>query len=74
MSPPATPVHAASPATEPRKTSWHDSLAALWERRVLIMLLLGFSAGLPILLIFSSLSLWLVEARAMKRHASCAGL
>ncbi|MEM9604427.1 MAG: MFS transporter [Pseudomonadota bacterium] len=36
-------------------------LAAHW-RRVLALLFLGFSAGLPILLIFSSLSLWLREA------------
>jgi PAT family beta-lactamase induction signal transducer AmpG len=49
----------AAPALAP---SWRDSLAALWQKRVAIMLLLGFSAGLPILLIFSSLSLWLVEA------------
>ena len=62
MSQPSAPPTPASPAIEPRKPSWHDSLAALWERRVLIMVLLGFSAGLPILLIFSSLSLWLVEA------------
>ncbi len=32
------------------------------ERSVWIMLFLGFSAGIPILLIFSSLSLWLREA------------
>jgi len=38
------------------------SLSALLDRRVLIMLFLGFSAGLPILLIFSSLSVWLREA------------
>ena len=38
------------------------SLSAILDRRVLIMLFLGFSAGLPILLIFSSLSVWLREA------------
>jgi PAT family beta-lactamase induction signal transducer AmpG len=41
------------------------SLAALWrvyaERRILIMLLLGFSSGLPFLLVFSTLSAWLRE-------------
>ncbi|MEM6985224.1 MAG: MFS transporter, partial [Pseudomonadota bacterium] len=36
-------------------------LAEHW-RRVLALLFLGFSAGLPILLIFSTLSLWLREA------------
>ena len=37
-------------------------MSAIFDRRVLIMLFLGFSAGLPILLIFSSLSVWLREA------------
>ena len=36
--------------------------AAYRDRRAIIMALLGFSAGIPILLIFSSLSLWLREA------------
>ena len=48
------------------KHSWMASLAAITERKVLIMLLLGFSAGLPLLLIFSSLSLWLREAGVSK--------
>jgi len=48
------------------QTSWKESLAAITERKVLIMLLLGFSAGLPLLLIFSSLSLWLREAGVSK--------
>jgi PAT family beta-lactamase induction signal transducer AmpG len=42
--------------------SWKESLEALLQKDVLYMLLLGFSAGLPLLLIFSSLSLWLGEA------------
>lgn len=42
--------------------SWRESLQALFQRHVFYMLLLGFSAGLPLLLIFSSLSLWLGEA------------
>jgi MFS transporter, PAT family, beta-lactamase induction signal transducer AmpG len=37
-------------------------LEALRYRPVVAMLFLGFSAGIPILLIFSSLSLWLREA------------
>lgn len=43
-----------------------DAPPGLWQalgyRRLLGMLLLGFSAGLPLLLIFSSLSVWLREA------------
>lgn len=41
---------------------WRDSVAALRHPRVVTMLFLGFSAGLPLLMIFSSLSLWLREA------------
>jgi PAT family beta-lactamase induction signal transducer AmpG len=41
-----------------------DALKMFCHRRVVIMLFLGFSAGIPLLLIFSSLSLWLREAGA----------
>ncbi len=44
------------------KESWGDTLKSFLNPRVLTMLFLGFSAGVPILLIFSSLSLWLREA------------
>ena len=44
--------------------SWGDALRSMCHRRVLTMLFLGFSAGIPLLLIFSSLSLWLREAGA----------
>ena len=47
--------------TPPRK-SFRDSIAAYGDRRVLAMLFLGFSAGLPFLLVFSTLSTWLREA------------
>lgn len=46
---------------------WRESLAVFYDRRALIMLFLGFSAGIPILLIFSSLSLWLGEAGIDKK-------
>jgi len=42
--------------------SWHEALYTYFRPRVLVMLFLGFSAGLPLLLIFSSLSIWLREA------------
>ena len=48
-------------------TSWRGSLQALRDWRVFSLLMLGFSAGLPILLIFSSLSLWLIEAGVERR-------
>ena len=38
------------------------SLKGYQDRRAIALLLLGFSAGIPILLIFSTLSLWLLEA------------
>ena len=44
------------------RRSWGDSLAALTHPRVVTMLFLGFSAGIPLLLIFGTLSLWLREA------------
>ena len=46
----------------PQSTGWKSAFTAFLDRRALIMLFLGFSAGIPILLIFSSLSLWLGEA------------
>lgn len=47
-------------------SSWVNSLKAFSHPRVVTMLFLGFSAGIPILLIFSSLSLWLREAGVEK--------
>jgi PAT family beta-lactamase induction signal transducer AmpG len=44
--------------------SWSETLKLFCHRRVVTMLFLGFSAGIPLLLIFSSLSLWLREAGA----------
>jgi PAT family beta-lactamase induction signal transducer AmpG len=41
---------------------WKDAFQAWLHPRVISMLLLGFSAGIPILLIFSTLSAWLREA------------
>ncbi|RKG44413.1 MULTISPECIES: AmpG family muropeptide MFS transporter [Acinetobacter] len=43
-------------------SGWKAAFTAFLDKRALIMLFLGFSAGIPILLIFSSLSLWLGEA------------
>ena len=41
---------------------WSDALAIYLHRRVAAMLFLGFSAGLPFLLVFSTLSAWLAQA------------
>lgn len=57
--------------------SWQESIKAFCHPRVVTMLFLGISAGLPLLLIFSSLSLWLREAgveRAAVTYFSWAAL
>jgi len=48
--------------------SWTQSLNAFLHPRVLTMLFLGFSAGLPILLIFSTMSVWLMEANVTRSN------
>jgi PAT family beta-lactamase induction signal transducer AmpG len=44
------------------KKSWREVFAVYAEPATLRMLLLGFSAGLPLLLVFGTLSFWLREA------------
>ena len=56
------PVPPSTPKPSIEKKSLSESLKAYLDRRAIIMLFLGFVAGIPILLIFSSLSLWLREA------------
>jgi MFS transporter, PAT family, beta-lactamase induction signal transducer AmpG len=46
---------------EPRR-NWRAALAVYREPAVLRMLFFGFSAGLPLLLVFGTLSFWLREA------------
>ena len=43
-------------------TGWGRSLAAYSDRRVLLVLLLGFASGLPYLLTVTTLSAWLATA------------
>ena len=45
-----------------RTSTWLETIKAFKHPRVVTMLFFGISAGIPILLIFSSLSLWLREA------------
>ena len=47
---------------EKAKKPWRDVFAVYAEPATLRMLLLGFSAGLPLLLVFGTLSFWLREA------------
>src|ERR1700686_1725109 len=53
----ATPEKAAAP-----RASWRDSFAVYLQRRVLIVLLLGFSSGLPLALSGSTLQIWMKES------------
>jgi PAT family beta-lactamase induction signal transducer AmpG len=56
---------------------WVESLAIYRERPVVASLFLGFAAGLPFLLVFSTLSAWLREAgvsRSAIGHFSWVGL
>ncbi|RZL92899.1 MAG: MFS transporter [Variovorax sp.] len=62
MSPPAAdPILPASP-DEDRKLPWRDTLRVYLEPATLRMLALGFSAGLPLLLVLGTLSFRLREA------------
>ena len=55
--PPAEPV-----AGKPWWRGWVDAIKAYRHPRVAAMLFLGFSAGLPFMLVFSTLSAWLRES------------
>ena len=44
-----------------RLSAWSDSLKVYLEFRVFLMLLLGFSSGLPLLLVYGTLSAWLSD-------------
>ena len=67
-----------STVTTPQtKLSWTESLHVYLEPASIRMLLLGFSAGLPLLLVFGTLSFWLREAginRTTIGHLSWVGL
>ena len=60
----------------PRKT-WRAALAAYASPSTLVLLLLGFAAGMPYMLVFSTLSVWLREAGVAREtigYASLIGL
>jgi len=60
--PQATPATSHQDHSDNPTKSWMSSSRAFLHPRVITMLFLGLSAGIPILLIFSSLGLWLREA------------
>jgi MFS transporter, PAT family, beta-lactamase induction signal transducer AmpG len=58
MTAPDTPAETAAPA----RASWRDGWAVYLQPRVLIVLLLGFSSGLPLALSGSTLQVWMRES------------
>jgi MFS transporter, PAT family, beta-lactamase induction signal transducer AmpG len=58
----AAQAHGKPLATPAPAATWRDIFRVYTERATLRMLLLGFSAGLPLLLVFGTLSFWLREA------------
>jgi MFS transporter, PAT family, beta-lactamase induction signal transducer AmpG len=56
------PPVAAGARSLPNRPGWAETLRVYLEAPTLRMLLLGFSAGLPLLLVFGTLSFWLREA------------
>ena len=61
MSTVGTPGQVAVESVRPWWRGWLEAVAAYRHPRVLAMLFLGFSAGLPFMLVFTTLSAWLRE-------------
>src|SRR4051794_21664460 len=57
-----TAPDASSAPTPSALPSWRDAFAVYTQRRVLIVLLLGFSSGLPLALSRSTLLVWTRES------------
>lgn len=57
-------AHAATPEQKKAPIGWRQVLRSLGQRKVLVMLLLGFSSGLPFLLTGNTLGFWLREGGA----------
>ena len=62
----ATPEADANAATPAPRRSVAEALAVYLKPRVLIVLLLGFSSGLPLALSGSTLAVWLMAAYPMQ--------
>jgi PAT family beta-lactamase induction signal transducer AmpG len=77
MPPTATPPIAAETSATGKKPSWRQSLRVYAEPASQRMLALGFSSGLPLLLVLGTFSFWLREAsvdRSSIGHLSWIGL
>jgi PAT family beta-lactamase induction signal transducer AmpG len=49
-------------AATPKRSTW-EALSVFFERRSLVMLALGFAAGLPNLLLYDTISAWMRQAK-----------
>ncbi|MBF0609542.1 MAG: AmpG family muropeptide MFS transporter [Magnetococcales bacterium] len=54
--------------------SWYQSLAVYWDRRMAIVLLLGYASGLPLALTLGTLTLWLADLGLEKTTIGLFGL
>src|SRR4051795_12109822 len=61
MTSPETASASPNKAT-PSRASWREVLVVYTQRRVLVVLLLGFSAGLPFSLAGQTLQAWMTES------------
>ena len=60
-------TNASAPAASGAATqTWQESFLVYRKPRVVVMLFLGFSAGLPFLLVFSTLSAWLRDVEVSR--------
>src|SRR5271156_6215030 len=62
MTAPEATSQAPSPSSETPRTSWREGFAVYLKPGVLIVLLLGFSSGLPLALSGSTLLIWMRES------------
>jgi MFS transporter, PAT family, beta-lactamase induction signal transducer AmpG len=62
MTAPELASKALPPDAAPSAASWRESLAVYLQRRVLIVMFLGFSSGLPLALSGSTLLVWMRES------------
>src|SRR6202161_489428 len=62
MTAPDAASQAPTPSAKTPRTSWREGLAVYLKPRVLIVLLLGFSSGLPLALSGSTLLIWMRES------------
>jgi MFS transporter, PAT family, beta-lactamase induction signal transducer AmpG len=77
MNPPQSPTSPDTQGDTPAKLTWLQTLKVYTEAPTLRMFSLGFSAGLPLLLVLGTLSFWLREAginRATIGYLSWIGL